>query len=244
MRKIKLVLEYDGTAYHGWQVQPDLPTVQGTVQAALRRLTDEEAVLTGASRTDAGVHALHQVASFVTARPWEPDVFRRALNSHLPADIAVTRAEEVSLAFDARRSARSKRYRYVILNRPSPTPHLRHFAWWLRGKLDVRVMDEALRCLLGEHDFSAFRAAACEAATPVRRMFAAQAVADEERVLVDVEADAFLQHMARIIVGTVVEVGWGRLDPAGFLAVLESRDRRRAGPTAPPQGLFLQRVTY
>lgn len=244
MRRFKLVLEYEGTAYHGWQVQPGLPTIQGTLQAALAQIAGAPVEVTGAGRTDAGVHALGQVASFAAVIRLDPPTLRRALNATLPRDIVVCRAEEAPPEFDARRSARSRTYRYTLLRRDYPSAwHARH-SLYVPAPLDGEAMAEAAKAVIGTHDFSAFRAGTCTARTPVRTVLDASWRRARDLWQFEITADAFLQHMVRILVGTLLDVGRGRRAPAEVAAILASRDRRRAGKTAPPQGLCLVEVHY
>ena len=241
---IALLLAYDGGAYHGWQVQPDASTIQGRVADAMRPLAGAAVRVTGASRTDAGVHALGQVASFGAPRPLSPAVVRAALNATLPRDIRVLAAAAAPPGFDARRSARLKRYGYLMTTALAPSPFLRGLAWHLDRPLDVSAMGRGLAGLRGTHDFSAFRAAAGRARDPVCTVRAVRAVRQGSLVGILVSADAFLHHMVRNVVGTLVEVGLGRRPPEWVAEVLAGRDRRRAGLTAPPNGLFLLRVLY
>ncbi len=244
MPNLKLTLEYDGTDYHGWQVQLGLPTIQGAMEETIKRVSGEEVRVTGAGRTDAGVHALGQVANFHTGKALEPLRWQQALNALLPPDIVVRGVEEAPEDFDARRSAKSKTYRYSILNRPYPSALDRRYLLHVPDPLDLGAMAEAVALLLGEHDFSAFRATGCTAATPVRRVSEARFTTEGERLHFFITADAFLMHMVRIIVGTLVEVGTGKLTPAGFRDILKSCDRGRAGKTVPPHGLCLMGVRY
>ncbi|HEU5394541.1 MAG TPA: tRNA pseudouridine(38-40) synthase TruA [Candidatus Methylomirabilis sp.] len=244
MRNLRLHLEYDGSAYAGWQVQPDRPTVQGTVQAALARLTGGPVKVVGAARTDAGVHALGQVGNFRTESRHSCATVHRALNALLPRDIAVREVTEVPHAFDARRSATGKTYRYALLVRPDPSPLHRAFSLHVPPPLDVPAMAKAAAALLGRHDFSAFRSASCEAAHPVRSVWEARFLEEPPCWHFVVSAEAFLQHMVRSILGTLLEVGRGKRAPDEVAAILASRDRARAGPTAPAHGLCLMRVHY
>ena len=244
MRTFKLLLEYDGTAYHGWQVQPGLPTVQGALQAALARLAAAPVQVMGAGRTDARVHATGQVASFVAELRLDPSVLPRALNAFLPRDIAVLGADEVVPGFDARRDARGRTYRYSLLCRPHRAALARDLVLHISRPLDREAMTAAASCLVGEHDFSAFRAAHCSSPSPVRRVGEARFIQEGDRLHFLITADAFLQHMVRIIMGTLLQVGDGKLTPGGFQAVLESRDRAQAGKTLDPRGLCLVRVLY
>jgi len=244
-RNIKLVLEYDGTRYSGWQLQKNAPTVQGVVEESLRRLLDHPVRVTGGSRTDSGVHALGQVASFRTTTRLSPDQIRRGLNALLPADVAAREAAEAPAEFNARRSAKGKLYAYRILNREERSAFERGYAWHLREPLDLEAMRRAGRDFLGRHDFSAFRASSCQAKDPVRvvRRLEVKAPGDD-RIAIEIEGTAFLQHMARTMVGTLVEIGQGKRPVESVAGLLESGDRTLAGPTAPAQGLYLVRIFY
>jgi len=244
VRKIRLVIEYAGQAYHGWQVQPDRPTIQGCLGEALQDLTGVRPTLIGASRTDAGVHALRQVAHFKTESHLSPTDIQRALNHRLPQDIRVLSADEAPGDFDARRSALAKRYAYLILNRATPSVFWIGRAWWVPGDLDLAAVASALPSLRGKHDFSAFRAAAGSDRHPVRRIVSARLRARRGLIAVFLSADGFLHHMVRNIVGSLVEIGRGRRPPEWIAELLLGRDRRQAGPTAPPEGLYLLRVIY
>lgn len=243
-RVLRLILAYDGTPYAGWQVQPDAATVQGALRRAARELLGPDVRVTGASRTDAGVHALRQVASVRTDSGLPPSAIRGALNAALPADIRVMEVRDEGAAFDARRSATGKRYVYLIDNGPVASPLLLRYAWHVPAPLDVEAMRRALAPLRGRHDFSAFCAAAGRTATPVCVVRALHVMRRHRRLALFVSADRFIHHMVRTIVGSAVAVGRGGHPPAWLGEVLASRDRRRAGPTAPAQGLTLLRVIY
>lgn len=244
MRKIRLVIEYAGQAYHGWQVQPGVPTIQGWLQAAIEDLTGARGSVVGASRTDAGVHALAQVAHFETQTLLSPEAIRGALNSRLPSDIRILAAEDVPAEFDARRSALAKRYAYLILNRPIPSVFWEGRAWWLPRPLETAPMAEGLRALRGKHDFSAFRAAAGRDRDPTCHIFSAKLRARRGVIALFLSANAFLHHMVRNVVGSLVEIGRARRPPEWMAELLQGRDRRSAGPTAPAAGLYLLRVVY
>ncbi len=244
MRRFKLILEYEGTAYHGWQVQSGLPTIQGILQATLTKIAGTPVGVTGAGRTDAGVHALGQVASFSAEVRLDPLTLRRALNATLPRDIVVCCVEEAPPAFDARRSARSKTYRYTLLRREYPSAWLGRHSLYVPYPLDVDAMAEAARVLIGTHDFSAFRAGTCTAATPVRTVLDASWRVADDLVHFEITANAFLQHMVRIILGTLLEVGRGKRTPSEVAMILATRERRHAGKTALPHGLCLVEVHY
>lgn len=243
-RRIKLRLEYSGTRYHGWQVQPQTVTVQGTLEACLARITDAPVRLHAAGRTDAGVHALGQVAHFETTAAIALPALVRGLNSLLPEDIVVQQATEVPGDFHARYSARQKTYAYIVYNHPLRSAFHAPYAWHVPPPLDVAAMRAAAQVLLGRHDFSAFRAASCTAHSPVRCLSRLAVKRHATRIFFVCSADGFLQHMVRNIVGTLVEVGRGKLPAGSTAAILHSRQRQQAGPTAPPHGLFLVRVTY
>jgi len=245
MPRLKLVLEYDGTRYVGWQVQRNGRSVQAELQEALGKLLGAPVEVLAAGRTDSGVHATGQVVCFDTERMLPLKAYWRGLNGLLPDDIAVVRAEEVPPEFDPRRWSRGKRYRYRVSNRPTRSPLRRHTHWELYAPLQVEAMVRASRHLLGRHDFSAFRAADCQAAHALRevRRVDVEGVAGDA-VSFTVEGTAFLKHMVRNLVGTLVEVGKGRRPEAWVAEVLASKDRTKAGPTAPAQGLVLEEVFY
>jgi tRNA pseudouridine38-40 synthase len=244
MRRIKLVLEYCGTRYHGWQVQPTAPSVQDCVERCLTKMTNGPVRLHAAGRTDAGVHALGQVAHFDTLSALALPALQRGLNSLLPTDIAVLQVAEVPMDFHARYSARQKTYAYVVHNQPQRSAFSAPYVWHIPQPLDVTAMHSATQVLLGQHDFSAFRAASCAARSPVRCLSRLAVKYRAGRIFLVMRADGFLQHMVRNIVGTLVEVGRGKLPPEMMTTILQSRQRQYAGPTAPPQGLFLVRVCY
>jgi tRNA pseudouridine38-40 synthase len=244
MRRLKLLLEYDGTAYRGWQVQPGLDTIQGRLEAALSRLDGSPVHVMGAGRTDAGVHALGQVATCNVEVGLDDLRLRRALNALLPKDIVVTSVEPAPAEFDARRSARSKTYCYTLVRRAYPSALYARYSLYVPYALDLEAMSGAAQCLLGTHDFSAFRAGTCAAATPIRSVSRASWRVEGDLWRFEIAGNAFLQNMVRIIVGTLVDVGRGKRRPSDMAEILASRDRRRAGKTAPAQGLCLVTVEY
>ncbi len=245
MPVVKLVLAYDGTRYVGWQVQPNGPSVQAEVERALEALHKAPRRVVAAGRTDAGVHAEGQVASFPEARPLPIQAYVQGMNALLPKDVAVRSASVEPDGFDARRSARGKRYRYRIENGPTRDPLSRRTAWQVFRPLDVAAMADAAARLVGRHDFGAFQAADCEAHHAVRDVTRLDvAGVPGGRIDVVVEATAFVKHMVRNIVGTLAEVGLGKRTAASIADLLASRDRTRAGPTAPPEGLCLEEVFY
>ena len=245
-RNIKLILEYDGTNYHGWQTQAGSgrATIQETLEQAIERLTGGRCAVVSSGRTDAGVHALGHVANFPTSGPIPGEAFAPALNRLLPADIRITSSEEVPVDFHARFSATGKTYQYRILNRPAPSALLRDRAWHVDRKLNVAAMRRAAAFLTGRHDFSAFRSSGCGAASPVRDLRSLTVKRSGDLVDITLTADAFLMHMARNIAGTLVEAGLGRFSPDDVKRILRSRDRQRAGKTAPARGLTLLLVAY
>ena len=239
------MIEYEGTHYLGWQVQPNGQTIQGVIQDCLKRLTGEPLQLIGSGRTDAGVHALGQVAHFKTESRMDANTFQRALNSLLPKDIVIRRAEEVEAEFHARRSAKSKVYEYRILNRTTPPAIDRQYIWYIPQKLNLDEMKKATHSLVGEHDFSAFRSVGSSARSSVRNILQADWKRGKGGHLrFEIEATGFLKQMVRAIVGTLVEVGRGKISAQEFKRILDSKDRKEAGPTAPARGLFLKEVKY
>jgi len=241
---LKLTLEYDGTDFVGWQLQPNGRSVQEELEKGLARLCGEPVRVTGAGRTDSGVHARGQVASLRVPRTLPLKAWTAGLNALLPDDMACVGAEAAPEGFDARRWARGKRYAYAILMTTVRSPLERGRAWEIRRPLDVEAMRRAAPALLGVHDFSALRAADCPARTTVREIRKLEIRQSGPRVELVVEATAFLKHMVRNIVGTLVEVGHGRREAESLTVLLEGRDRTRAGPTAPPHGLVLDEVFY
>jgi len=244
MAVIKLTLSYDGSAYHGWQRQTHLPTVQGQVEAALARLTQKTTPIYGAGRTDAGVHALGQVAHFLTERPFLPEDWVRGLNALLPKDIAVTRAEAVDADFHARYSAKEKHYRYLIQTAAPRSPFRYRTHWYYPKALDCRQMSTAAEALCGAHRFTSFCAAGSDAKDYLIDLKRIEIEEKADRIALTFIAPRFLQHMVRNIVGLLVEVGRGKRSAKDVPPILAAEDRRIAGPTAPPQGLFLLKVIY
>jgi len=245
MKNIKIVIEYDGTDYHGWQCQANLPTVQKTIEDALRQITGENVKITGSGRTDAGVHAMGQVASFLTETQLDSETLRKALNSTLPRDISIIKALEVPDGFHAQFSSRSKVYEYRILNRPHPPALQRNRVWHIPEKLDTGKMKEAAAYLEGKHDFAVFATANITVKTTVRTVKRVHIKKTRERIiLIEIEADGFLKRMVRMITGTLVETGKGKLTPEGFGQILAQGQKTKNVFTAPPQGLFLKKVLY
>lgn len=242
--RIALGVEYEGTAFAGWQSQVHGNTVQDVLEAALGRIADAPVRVACAGRTDAGVHALAQVVHFDVAADRPDSAWVRGVNSHLPPQVAVRWAQPVADDFHARFCALSRSYRYVLLNRPV-RPAIRHgCVGWFHHALDVDAMQEAARLLLGEHDFTAFRAAECQAKSPVKHCHRAEVARDGELVIFDFRANAFLHHMVRNIVGALVYVGKGRHPPEWIGELLASRDRACGAPTFDPAGLYFAGVEY
>ncbi len=244
VQRVALGLEYDGTAYNGWQTQPHAPNVQDCVDRALTQVANEAVACVAAGRTDTGVHARGQVVHFDSHAERSARAWVLGLNSHLPDDIAVQWARAVPPEFHARYSASSRWYRYRLLNQPVRSPLERQRAWWLHRPLDLDAMRAAAGHLLGEHDFSAFRAAACQARTAVRELSRIEIQQHGPVIHIDCEANAFLHHMVRNIVGTLVHVGRGEERPEWVHRLLLARDRRLSGMTAPACGLTLMAVRY
>jgi tRNA pseudouridine38-40 synthase len=255
MRNIRLIIQYDGTNYHGWQIQPNGITIQEVLQEHIQKITGETSSVIGAGRTDAGVHAIGQVVSFQTSSHLSPEIIKKALNATLPSDIRVIGAAEAEESFNPRFDAKSKSYVYIIANSRYVSPFLYRYAWRIPYELDIAAMRSALQYLKGTHDFSSFRGSGCDAKTLTKTVF--EIFCDRSGsldfmamklngpfIVFAIEADAFLRHMVRTIVGTAVEVGRGRFKAPDMSLILQSMDRSLAGPTAPAQGLFLKRVYY
>jgi len=244
--QLRLTVEYEGTAYQGWQLQPGGPTVQEVLERALATALREPVRVRGAGRTDAGVHACGQIAAVRVRRaPTDVERLRRSLNALTPDDVAVREIAVVDDAFDPRRDASSRVYEYRILNAPAPSPFWRRFAWHVPEPLRVDAMNVAAAALVGEHDFAVFRGADAEPVrSTVRRAFESRLARTDALLVYRIEATAFLKHMVRNIVGTLVEVGRGLRPPDAIGALLAGRDRTRAGATAPPHGLMLVEVRY
>jgi len=244
MRTIKLIIEYDGTNYAGWQVQTNGLAIQQVVENALEKILGSQVRIYSSGRTDAGVHAKGMVATFRTHRELPLSAFSDGVNCHLPHDIAVHAAEEAAPDFDPRRDAKGKHYRYTIMNTPRRSPLCRLYAWHLKGCLDVAAMREAAMLMVGEKDFAAFRTSGCAARTTVRNIFSVEISREGEFILIDVKGSGFLRNMVRIMVGTLVEVGEGKTPIVAIPALFNGKKDATAGMTAPPQGLSLIEVYY
>ena len=244
MPTIKLTLEYDGTAYAGWQRQLDQPTIQEAIETAIEGITQTKVPVMGAGRTDSGVHALGQVASFRIDRDMTPHEWARALNAHMPKTIAVRSVAIMPDAFHARYSATGKLYEYRILNRPDRPAVDRYYCWHVHKPLDDAAMNHAAMSLIGSHDFSSFETQPTENEDPICHIQRLTVFRQGDQLRIEVYADRFLKQMVRSIVGTLVEVGLGKRPPDSLTTILAARDRCAAGKTAPPQGLFLVHVDY
>jgi len=245
MPRYKLTIEYDGTPFVGWQVQDNGPSVQGVLTEAIAAFTGERVVVAGAGRTDAGVHALGQVAHVDLAKDWDGDTVRDAVNFHLrPRPIAVLTAEQVAENFDARFSATKRHYLYRIVNRRADLALDQNRAWRVPRPLHGDAMHAAAQKLVGRHDFTTFRAAECQAKSPVKTLDQLDVKRDGDEVRISAAARSFLHHQMRSMVGSLVHVGEGKWSAEDLAAALAARDRTRCGQVAPPQGLYLVRVEY
>lgn len=244
LHRFALGLEYDGTAYNGWQIQDHAPSIQASLNSAVSTVADEAISCIGAGRTDTGVHASGQVVHFDTRARRSPRSWLLGINSNLPGDISVLWVKSVGREFHARYSATGRIYRYLILNRPVRSALARHRAWWIHQPLNEKDMATAAKSLLGMHDFSSFRASGCQSKTPVREIRRFDIRRAGEWIMIECEANAFLHHMVRNIVGTLVTIGRGEADTDWIAVLLEARDRTSAGMTAPPMGLTLTHVEY
>lgn len=241
----KLTIEYDGRPFVGWQRQDNGPSVQAALEQAILKLTGETVTIAAAGRTDAGVHARGQVAHADIARPFEPFRLQEALNAHLrPHPVAVIATEQVAADFHARFSATARHYIYRIVNRRSPLTIDAGLAWQVSGTLDMAAMARAASFLVGQHDFTTFRAAECQAKSPIKTMDAFTVTARGDEIEVTASARSFLHHQVRSMVGSLRLVGAGKWSPEGLRHALEARDRKACGPVAPPDGLYLMRVDY
>ena len=245
MPRYKLIIEYDGTPFAGWQWQDDAPTVQRTLTDAITAFCGHAVKIAGAGRTDAGVHALGQVAHVDLEKEWRGDRVRDAVNAHLrPHPIAVLSAERVDGEFDARFSAKKRHYRYRILNRRADLALERTRAWRVPRRLDADAMNAAAQKLIGKHDFTTFRSTECQAKSPVKTLDQLKVTRDGEEVRIETSARSFLHNQVRSMVGSLVLVGDGKWNPTDLARVLAARDRAACGPVAPPEGLYLVRVDY
>ena len=241
----KIIIEYDGSNYHGWQRQKDDRTIQQEIENALSTMTARQVFLNGSGRTDAGVHAFGQVANFLCETGLSAQVFQKGLNSILPDDIVIKDCRLVGEEFHARYDVKSKIYHYQILNRKLPSTIGRQYAWFIRRKLDAASMRTAISHIIGSHDFKSFEAAGSPRTHTTRNIMSADLIEHKDGSLIfKIEADGFLRYMVRNIVGTLVDVGLGKITPAKFNDILASKNRSNAGATAPAHGLFLMEVKY
>ena len=244
MRNIKLTIEYDGKEFNGWQKQPNKLNIQGEIERAIEHITGEEVELNASGRTDAGVHALGQVANFKTNSNIPIEKFPIALNTNLKKSIRILNAEEVDERFHSRLSCKQKTYRYVINNSEYGTAIYRNMEFCFPQKLDVEAMKKAAKYFEGEHDFKAFKASGTSSKSSVRTIFKAEVKKQGERIYIELTGNGFLYNMVRIISGTLLEVGLGKIKTEQIQEIIESKDRLKAGKTLPPQGLFLIAVNY
>ncbi|MBT5550516.1 MAG: tRNA pseudouridine(38-40) synthase TruA [Nitrospina sp.] len=243
-KKYLLIVEYEGTAYHGWQVQKNGVTIQEILEKALSKITNTKTTVLSSGRTDAGVHAEGMPAHFITESKMKPGEFQLALNSLLPHDISIREVCKVPMSFHARGSAKRKLYRYTILNRDYPSALNFRRSWFIPHKLDVAAMRRAAKYLEGQHDFTSFRAGNCNAKSPVRTMDRVEIIKQDGCLILEFEGKGFLKHMVRNFVGTLVYVGKKKYPARQVKTILEARNRKVAGPTAPSHGLCLIKVEY
>ncbi len=246
MRNIKLVLQYDGTSYHGWQIQPDVVTVEGILLDGLEKVIGEKVKLSAAARTDSGVHARCQVVSFKTTSSIAAKRLKLALNGLIPRDIVVAKASGAAESFNARYSARARIYRYTILNRTFRSPFDSHYCYFFPYQVDLDAMKGAVKFLIGKHDFSSFQASFGKkgGSSSVRTVEKLKLFSRAGFVYMDIQANGFLTHMVRVIMGTLLDVGRGKILPEYVKRILEAKDRQKAGPTLPARGLCLMKVLY
>ena len=244
MRNIKLTIEYDGKDFNGWQKQPNKLNIQGEIERAIKEITGEEVELIASGRTDAGVHAIAQVANFKTNSNIPIDKIPIALNTKLKRSIRILLAEEVDERFHSRYNCKKKTYRYIINNSDNGTAIYRNLEYNFSEKLDEEKMYQAIIYFIGEHDFKGFKASGTSSKSSVRTIYLGKVERDGNRVIIEVAGNGFLYNMVRIISGTLIDVGTGKIEPEDIRDIIESGDRKRAGKTLPPQGLYLVRVEY
>ena len=244
MRNIKLVIEYDGKDFNGWQKQPNKLNIQGTIEQAIKNITGEDVELNASGRTDAGVHALGQVANFKTNSEIPIEKFAIAINSKLKKSIVIKKAEEVDERFHSRLNCKRKTYRYIINNSPEGTAIYRYLETHIPQNLDVKKMEQALKYFEGEHDFKAFKASGTSSKSSVRTIYKTQIYKKEDRIIIELTGNGFLYNMVRIIAGTLVDVGLGKIEPQQIENIIKEKKRENAGKTLPPNGLYLVSVEY
>jgi len=246
MPNFKLVIEYDGTNYHGWQRQKDLITIQEIIEKAIQKMTDCQISVIGSGRTDAGVHALKQVANFHCQTHLTPDIFYKGLNSLLPNDIVIKSCTQVEDSFHSRFNAKRKTYQYIIFNQAHRTALFNRYCYYVRKPLQIEAIENACKDLIGTYDYKSFQGGTDQhLSSTIRTVYQASIKKEIDGILVfSIEANGFLRYMVRTIVGTMIHIGMGQLPPDCILPIIQSRSRDSAGPTAPPQGLFLVNVVY
>lgn len=244
MRNIKLKIEYDGSGFNGWQKQPNKLNIQGEIERAITQITGEEVDLIASGRTDAGVHSLGQVANFKTNSNIPTEKFPIALNTKLKRSIRILEAKEVEPRFHSRYNCKKKTYRYIINNSENGTAIYRNLEYNFSQKLNVENMNEAIKYFIGEHDFKGFKASGTSSKSSIRTIYDAKVYKDGERIIIELTGNGFLYNMVRIISGTLVEVGIGKINPEEIENIIKSGDRKMAGKTLPPQGLYLVKVEY
>ena len=244
MRNIKLIIEYDGKGFNGWQKQPNKLNIQGEIEKAIQEITGEEVDLIASGRTDAGVHSIGQTANFKTNSKIPIEKFSKAINSRLKKSIVIKSAEEVDEKFHSRYSVKSKTYRYIINNSENGTAIYRGLEYHIPMKLDYEKMNKALKYFIGEHDFKGFKASGTSSKSSIRTIFNGEVKKEGERIIIEITGNGFLYNMVRIIAGTLVDVGIGKIKPEEIPDIIESKDRKKAGKTLPPQGLYLLKVEY
>lgn len=243
MRNIKLTIQYNGKNYCGWQKQNNSLGIQGTIENAIKEITKEEVKIIGSGRTDAGVHALGQVANFNTNCNIPIEKIPNALNSKLPKDISIINAQEMDLEFHSRYSAKGKKYRYMIYNNPYRSAIYNNISYFVKYDLDLEKMKKEAKALIGTHDFKGFMSSGSSVVDTVRTIYDIQIFKQEDLIIIEVEGNGFLYNMVRILVGTLVDIGRGKID-INMLSIIESKSRSMAGHTAPAHGLFLKKVDY
>lgn len=244
MKNIKIIIEYDGTNYCGWQNQENVITIQEKLEDAIEQVTSEKTRLIGSGRTDGGVHALGQVANFFTTSTIPGNKFKYILNNVLPDDIKIIESEQVDMDFHSRFSAKGKRYKYRIYTREMPSPIYRNFSFHYKHKLDIQKMEQATKYFIGTHDFTSFMGRGSRVKSPVRTINAIEIEVVGDFIEITFEGNSFLRYMIRIIVGTLINVGSGRTQVLDIPNIISAKNRDRAGKTAPSQGLFLEEVYY
>lgn len=244
MRNIKLTIEYDGKKFGGWQKQPNKLNIQGEIENAIKEITGEEVELNASGRTDAGVHAIGQVANFKTNSNIEIGKFAIAINSKLKKSIVIKKAEEVDINFHARFNCKGKKYRYIINNSREGTAIYRDLECHIPQKLNIEKMQEGIKYFEGEHDFKGFRASGTSSKSTVRTIYKAEVKEEDERIIIELTGNGFMYNMVRIISGTIVEVGLGKIKPEEIQRIIEEKDRTKAGKTLPAHGLYLVEVYY